>query len=98
AKVNGRCGAGEAPVDLATPQYVQNVVTSTVNQTEFMFGFTQTIGAGSYYAFFTCGGWVGTDPSITVNGNPPSIGANLSLTPHAWLNVKQVATGTPGTE
>jgi hypothetical protein len=95
-KANGNCASWEGAVDLATPEYVQNVVTSTVNQTSFMFGFTQTLGAGGYYAWFTCGGWVGTDPNVSVN--PPTVAGNQALTPHAWLNVNQDANGTPGTE
>jgi hypothetical protein len=89
---NGQtCGSDEAAVDLATTNYV----TSNVNQTSFMFSFTQAIGAGNYYAWFTCGGWVATDPSVSVK---PVSYDNLAITPHSMMNVGEVNNGVPGTE
>ena len=40
AKVNGHCGQGEAPVDLATPQYVQSAISSA-----------QSVSSGWIYPF-----------------------------------------------
>jgi hypothetical protein len=45
-KVGGVCASWEGAVDLATPQYVQNVVTSTINQTSHQLKFSGTLTRG----------------------------------------------------
>jgi hypothetical protein len=89
---NGQaCTSDEAPVDLATT----NFVTSNVNQTAFMFSFTQALNPGGYYAWFTCGGWIATDPSVSVK---PVSFSNAAIAQHASMNVGEVNNGVPGTE
>jgi hypothetical protein len=97
AKVNGRCFAGEAPVDLATPQYVQNVVTSTVNQTAIMGSFTFTgLAANNWRVQWTCGGWVATTPTVSID--PPGGGTSgTPITLHGSTNAEQQSGAFPGT-
>ncbi len=88
AKVNGHCGQGESPVDLATPQYVQNVVTSTVNQTVITgagtFGFQ--LGAGDHWVQWTCGGWVAINPTVAIDPSVLVASTQAPMTLHAVTN------------
>jgi hypothetical protein len=96
-KVGGVCAAWEGAVDLATPQYVQNVVTSTVNQTTIMGRATfNGLSAGNWFIFWTCGGWVGTTPTVDID---PLSGAtaNVPITLHGITNVEEQTSGFPGT-
>jgi len=98
-KVNGRCGQGEAPVDLATPQYVQNVVSSTVNQTAIMGYATFPAGfllVGDHYIQWTCGGWVAATPTVDVDPFTNGTG-NAPLTLHGMTNMEEQTSGFPGT-
>ena len=97
AKVNGHCTSGEAPVDLATPQYVQNVVTSTVNQTTIMGSATfVALPAGNWRVQWTCGGWVAAQPTVDLD---PAGGGNAGtpVTLHGSTNAEQQQSGFPGT-
>jgi hypothetical protein len=97
-KVGGVCASWEGAVDLATPQYVQNVVTSTVNQTEIMgTALFNALPAGNWVIQWTCGGWVETNP--TVAPDPPTFSnatAN-AFTVRASTNVEMQTTSLPGT-
>jgi hypothetical protein len=98
AKVNGHCGQGEAPVDLATPQYVQNVVTSTVNQTTIMGNAVFTaLPAGNWVIQWTCSGWVETNPTVAPDPSTFANSAANAFTVRASTNVEMQASGFPGT-
>jgi hypothetical protein len=90
------CATDEQPVDLATPQYVQNVATSTVNQTVVTGSFTfGTFTAGDHWIQWTCGGWVAVNPTVSVAGtvsNTSSTQAPIAL--HAVMNVESQNAGT----
>lgn len=97
AKVNGRCFAGEAPVDLATPQYVQNVVTSTVNQTAIMGeGSFVNLSAADHWIQWTCGGWVAANPTVSIDADGATT-ANAPVALHTMANVEMENSGFPGT-
>jgi hypothetical protein len=68
-KVGGACASWEGAVDLATPQYVQNVVTSTINQTSFTESFSfNYFQPGEWTTFWDCpSGYVGTSPWVQSN-------------------------------
>jgi hypothetical protein len=96
AKVNGRCTPNEAPVDLATPQYVQNVVNSTVNQTVITGAatFPFQLSAGDHYVQWTCGGWVATDPTVSVDPVTSST-AQAPIALHAVTNLEAQSNSGP---
>jgi hypothetical protein len=97
AKVNGHCAQGEAPVDLATPQYVQNVVTTTVNQTEIMGeGDLGTLTAADHWIQWTCGGWVALNPTVDIDADGVT-SSNAPITLHSMANVELENSGFPGT-
>lgn len=84
------CNFDEGSVDLATTGFV----TSQINQTSFVFKFTNTLGAGAYADFWACGtGWIASDPSISTS--PVNEISNGAITPHSWMNVGEVNTGIP---
>jgi hypothetical protein len=94
AKINGHCGQNEAPVDLATPQYVQSVVTSTINQTSFMIAATATGGPAFLTGNFSCGpGYISTDDIVGPTDNTAASGAKIDL--QDTYNVGQVTGGVP---
>jgi hypothetical protein len=94
AKVNGHCGQGEAPVDLATPQYVQSVVASTVNQTSIMASFPLAYNInGDWETTWTCpGGYIGIDAWVQSN---EFFGHNHDLTVKSEANLGSLAGGPP---
>jgi hypothetical protein len=95
AKINGRCSQNEAPVDLATPQYVQNVVTSTINQTSFMIiASGQIPGPNEIIGNFFCGaGYVATDFATGATDN--TFASNALFSVHSFYNEGEVLNGTP---
>jgi hypothetical protein len=95
-KINGRCTPDENPVDLATPQYVQNVVTSTINPTSFMIRASGTGGPGTLQGNFFCGtGYIATDFSVAASNN--TLASNTLINVLTMYNEGEVLTGTPDT-
>ena len=95
AKVGGVCASWEGAVDLATPQYVQNFVTSTINPTSFMFrgSFTGLV-PNIWVITYTCpSGYVGIDPVAA--GTDQSFSQNGNLTTHSFYNQGELASGVP---
>lgn len=93
AKVNGNCASWEGAVDLATPEYVQDAVSSTINQTSYELEFGGTLSAGYWVATYVCAnGYVATDPAVTASdlGNDA-----WNLTTSAMNNRGEILTGTP---
>jgi len=96
ANINGRCTPDENPVDLATPQYVQNVVTSTINATSFMIRASGTGGPGTLQGNFFCGtGYIATDFSVGANANSPA--SNVLINVLTMYNEGETLTGPPDT-
>jgi hypothetical protein len=94
ATPSGNCAPWEGAVDLATPQYVQNVVTSTINQTSFLITFTNTLPASQWFDFYNCGsGWIAMDPTLSTT--PVNEVSNGAIVAHTWMNVGDVNTGVP---
>ncbi len=94
----GRCTGWEGAVDLATPQYVQNVATSTVNQTTIMGRATFPALSGPDRVIqWTCGGWVATNPTVSIDPPTFSGASGAPLTVHAMTNVEMQNSGFPGT-
>lgn len=93
---NGNCAQGEAPVDIATPQYVQNVVASTVNQTSFMiFGSATIFPAPNWVANYSCPpGYVATDTAIGAGDDTGA--SNDAITVHTLYNDEAANTFVPG--
>ena len=84
----------EAPVDLATPQYVQNVVTSTINQTSFMASIVGILSPGQWVGNIFCPtGYVGTDMSI--GATDQSFLSASYFTVQNFFNAGQVSSGVP---
>jgi hypothetical protein len=92
---SGNCAPWEGAVDLATPQYVQNVVTSTINQTSFMVSGSGTLFPSEWVGNYFCpAGYVVTD--LSLGANDGSFGSNDTLTTHSSYNDGEVASGVPG--
>lgn len=97
-RVDGNCASWEGAVDLATPQYVQNVVTSTVNQTTIMGNAVfPSLPAGNWVIQWTCGGWVETNPTVAPDPSSFANAAANAFTVRASTNVEMQASGFPGT-
>jgi hypothetical protein len=92
-KVNGHCAQGELPVDLATPQ----LVTSTINQTSFMFrGTFNNLAVGQWVISYFCpAGYVDVDPVVA--GTDQTFPSNDNLTPHSFYNQGELVSGVPNT-
>jgi hypothetical protein len=96
-KAGGVCASWEGAVDLATPQYVQNVVTSTINQTSFVLSASGALSPGQWvFSYFCPSGYVATDPAV--GGNDLSFGSNDNLTVHSLYNDGVETGGAPGGE
>ena len=93
AKINGVCGQNEAPVDLATPQFV----TSTINQTSFKIRASGTIpGPNFIQGNFFCGtGYIATDFGAAATDN--TFGSNIQLTVNSLYNEGEVIAVVPST-
>lgn len=93
-RIDGNCASWEGAVDLATPQYVQNVVTSTINQTSFVVTLVgASLTTGQWIASYSCPpGYVTTDPAVA--GYADSIAANEAITVHTLFNQGAANTGT----
>ena len=96
-KVGGVCASWEGAVDLATPEYVQNVVTSTVNQTSFIVTLVGApLTAGQWVATYFCPtGYVAVDPAVAGFANGTL--ANEAITVHSLYNEGAANTGTLST-
>ncbi len=82
---SGNCAPWEGAVDLATPQYVQNVVTTTINQTSITGTsvFTYPV-AGHWLTYWVCPtGYIGTSTWIEAN---QFFGANADITIQAKVD------------
>ncbi|HST25381.1 MAG TPA: hypothetical protein VLJ76_05285 [Gaiellaceae bacterium] len=92
---NGNCASWEGAVDLATPQYVQSVVASTVNQTAGMFSAPVLYNsAGDWETTWTCpSGYIGIDAWVQSN---EYFGHNHDLTVKSEANLNSLAAGPPG--
>jgi hypothetical protein len=92
-KVGGTCASWEGAVDLATPQYVQNVVGSTINQTSYELKFSGTLGPGYWVATYVCAnGYVATDPAVTASDLSND---TWNLETSAMNNRGEILNGTP---
>jgi hypothetical protein len=95
-KVGGVCASWEGAVDLATPQYVQNVVTSTINETSYVHKFSGTLAPGYWYANLNCApGYVATDPSVAASDLSND---TWNLETNAMENRGEVLNGTPNNQ
>jgi hypothetical protein len=96
-KVGGVCASWEGAVDLATPQYVQNVVTSTINPTSFMFrGSFTGLAPNIWVLTYNCpSGYVDIDPVVA--GTDQSFSQNGNLTTHSFYNQGELVSGVPNT-
>lgn len=95
AKPGGVCAPWEGAVDLATPQYVQNVVTSTVNQSSFMVrDVSGTLPANEWVDDEFCPtGYVATDFSL--GATDETFGSDALITIQSLQNYGEITTGTP---
>jgi hypothetical protein len=90
------CRFNEAEVELATPGYVQNVVTSTINPTSFMIKAAGPLGPGFLTGNFFCGtGYISTENVIGPTNNTAASGAQIDL--QDSYNVGEVVGGVPDT-
>ena len=94
-KPGGVCASWEGAVDLATPQYVQNVVTSTVNQNSFMVrDVAGTLPANEWVDDEFCpAGYVATDFSL--GATDETFGSDALITIQSLQNYGEITTGTP---
>jgi hypothetical protein len=93
AKVGGACASWEGAVDLATPQYVQDVVSSTINQTSYELEFSGTLTPGYWVATYVCAnGYITTDPAVTASDLSNDV---WNLTTIAMNNRGEIQNGTP---
>lgn len=94
---SGNCAPWEGAVDLATPQYVQNVVTSTVNQNSFMVRFvSDPLFPGEWVDDEFCPtGYIATDFSL--GATDETFGSDAFITIQSLQNYGEVTTGTPDT-
>ncbi len=92
---NGNCASWEGSVDLATPQYVQNVVASTVNQTSVMYSAPVSYNINAdWQSTWTCpSGYIGIDAWVQSN---EYFGHNHYLTVKSEANLESLAGGPPG--
>src|SRR5581483_6742923 len=87
---NGQhCNSNEGSVDLATTGYVQGHVNQTVLTGSHTFPF-QLIG--DHMVQWTCGGWVATNPTVSVDPITNSA-AQAPITLHAVTNVESQNAG-----
>jgi hypothetical protein len=95
AEAGEQCRFNEASVDLATPEYVQNVVTSTINATSFMIKANGVLpGPDNFKGNFYCGpGYVSTENTWGATNNTDA--GNLALQMFSSYNAGEVTTGTP---
>ncbi|HST25720.1 MAG TPA: hypothetical protein VLJ76_06995 [Gaiellaceae bacterium] len=96
-KAGGVCASWEGAVDLATPQYVQNVVTSTVNQTSFMVrDVSDPLPPNEWVDDEFCPtGYVATDFSL--GATDETFGSDSFITIQSLQNYGEVTTGIPDT-
>jgi hypothetical protein len=94
-KAGGVCTPWEGAVDLATPQYVQNVVTSTVNQNSFMVrDVSDPLFPGEWVDDEFCpSGYIATDFSL--GATDETFGSDAFITIHSLQNYGELTTGTP---
>ncbi len=96
AESGEQCRFNEHRIDLATPAYVQDVVTSTVNATSFMISAGGPLGPGTLTANYFCGtGYIATDFSIGATDN--TLASNALINTLTMYNQGEVLTGTPDT-
>jgi hypothetical protein len=97
AKAGGVCASWEGAVDLATPQYVQNVVTSTVNQTSFMARFVSSpLFPGEWVDDEFCPtGYIATD--MAMGATDETFGSDALITLQSLQNYGEITTGIPDT-
>lgn len=96
-RIDGNCASWEGAVDLATPEYVQNVVTSTINQTSFVLAASGSLFPGPWVFTFTCPtGYIATDPAV--GGSDLSFTSNDNLTVHSLYNVGVETGGAPNVQ
>jgi hypothetical protein len=92
-KVGGTCASWEGAADLATPQYVQDVATSTINQTSYQLKFSATLPSGYWVATYVCAnGYVATDPALTASDLSYD---TFNLETDAMNNRGEIQNGTP---
>ncbi len=95
AKPGGVCASWEGAVDLATPQYVQSVVASTVNQNSFMVrGVSGTLPANEWVDDEFCpAGYIATD--VSLGATDETFGSDALITVQSLQNYGEITTGTP---
>jgi len=96
AEAGAFCRFNEHPLSIASTQYVQNVVTSTINPTSFMIRAAAPLGPGFLTGNFFCGtGYISTENVIGPTNNTAASGAQIDL--QDSYNVGEVVSGVPDT-